>query len=136
MSYEKIGINTKNLVDATEWFTTLMYFLHEEREQKGLTLKIGTFAYDDWESEIYCVLEDNNGLADIYFTETRDDREIKIVGGTTKIKRLTDLCFGWAFDEAIIYINFDMIHEFRKLLTAKEDNIFDAYYDEVHCDFW
>lgn len=136
MNYEQIGKNTRKLIDATELFTTLLYFLHEERKQKGLVLKIGTFAYDDWESEIHCVLEDDDGLADIYFTETRDGIFIKFLGGTEKIKRLTDLCFGWNFDEAIVDIDFNIIKEFRKLIDSRDGYLFDTYYNEIHFDFW
>ena len=136
MNYEQIGINTKKLIDATELFTTLMYFLHEERDEKDIKLKIGTFTYDDWESEIHCVLEDKDGLADIYFTETRDGIFIIFYGGTERIKRLTDLCFGWNFDEAIVDINFNMIEEFRKLIDSRDGYLFDTYYDEIHGDFW
>lgn len=132
--YEQIGINTKKLIDATEWFTTLMYYLYEERGYENLELKIGTFNYDDeWIGDIYCILvediEDN--LADIFFRIIRYD-----FGESGRIKRLTDLSFGWEFERSTININFNLVDDFRKLLTTAEEDDFIEYYDEVHADFW
>lgn len=135
--YEQIGINTKKLIDATEWFTTLMYYLYEERGYKDFKLKIGTFNYDDeWTADIYCMLWDKDGIADIFFREIRYDfhEEGEVIWGY--IKRLTDLCFGWEFESSTVDINFDLIKDFRKLLTTAEEDDFIEYYDEVHADFW
>lgn len=131
MNYCKIGKNFIKLKDATEHYNEIMTFLYAERDYKYLELFIGTFEYDDWKSKLYCILDVDNKTPDIYFIEENLERNTK-----SKYYRLTDLAYGWSFEEAIININFDITKNFYDLLTTRDRYVFDSIIDEVHSHFW
>lgn len=134
MNYEQMGKNLKKIVDASELFTTLMYFLHEVRDYKDLNIKIGTFEYEDgWTADINCILKSDNGLCDVYFTETRYD-----LGKTpvTSHIELINLSYGWGFDESIIKFDFNIIKDFKAMLDAYESDLFWEMYHDIHAEFW
>ena len=127
-----MGKNIDILRRTTERYNELMTFLHEERNYNDLKLFIGTFEYDDWIAKFYCILEVKNNTPNIYFLEKRND----IVSFESKFNKLTDLCFGWGFDEAIIDFDLKIIDNFYDILSKSDKYIYDSIIDEVHCNFW
>lgn len=135
--YEQIGKNTDKLVKATEMFTTLMHFLCNERQVTQMTLKIGTFTYDnDWTANLYCVLQENQYITYVYFKVVRYDQDNIENVILERIRRLTDLCYGWGFEDSTIDINWNLINDFRALLNENDNEKFSMYYDRVHSDLW
>lgn len=131
MDYCKIGKNFTILKDATEQYNEVMTFLYNERDYKYLELFIGTFQYEDWKSKLYCVLDIHNQEPDIYFIEENLERDVK-----SKYYRLTDLSYGWEFENAIININFNIRKNFYELLTTSDKHTYESIIDEVHSHFW
>lgn len=120
--------NYKLLVIATERFSQLMYFLESEREYKGMSLKIGSFEYDDWKADIYCILDEYG----VRFKHIRDfDKK------SWSHKTLTEqLIYAWGFEEIDFKIDFNIINDFWNILNTEDKDIYDSLYDEVHCEFW
>lgn len=137
INYEQIGKNTDELVKATEWFTTLMHFLYNERGVTQQTLKIGTFTYDnDWTANLYCVLEEHPHITYVYFKEVRCEQGNVEDVILERIKRLTDLCYGWGFQDSTVDINWNLINDFRALLNENDNERFSICYDRIHSDLW
>ena len=121
--------NYQLLVLATERFTQLMYFLKDYRSYKNHKIKIGNFEYDDFEADIYCILDEKDG---VYFEHIRNyDKK------SWKHKTLTEqLIYAWGFEETEFNINFDLINQFWHLLDNKSKEDYDWIYDDIHALFW
>lgn len=137
INYEQIGKNTDELIKATEWFTTLMSFLYNERQVTQMTLKIGTFTYDnEWTANLYCVLQEHQHIPYIYFKEVRYEQGNVEDVILERIERLTDLCYGWDFQDSTVDINWNLINDFRTLLNKNDNERFSICYDRIHSDLW
>ena len=110
--YIGMGKNISKLINATEIYVTFMYFLQEMRNYEKVSIKIGTFEYEDWICDLFCHLSDSG----IYFTEENHSYDLQI---NKKYKTLTDLCFGMSFDGAEINIDYDIIR--LDMFTATSD---------------
>ena len=120
--------NYQLLIFTTEHYTQFMYFLEECRGYKNFKIKIGDFEYDDWEADIYCIL-DKTGIYFKHIDKT-NNRE-------WKNKSLTEqLIYAWGFKEINFNITFDIINNLWNLLNNKEKEIYDELYDEAHSKFW
>ena len=120
--------NYQLLVFATESFTQLIYFLEQERGYKNIKMKIGNFSYDDWNADIYCILNEKG----VSFKHIRDFDKSEWSHET-----LTEqFIYAWGFQEIEFNIDFEIINEFWKILNEKDKDIYDDLYDEVHCKFW
>ena len=120
--------NYQLLIFTTEHYTQFMYFLEECRNYKNFKIKIGDFKYDDWEADIYCILDETG----VYFKhiDKTNNRE-------WKNKNLTEhLIYAWGFKEINFNITFDIINNLWNLLDNKEKEIYDELYDEAHGKFW
>ena len=119
--------NYQLLIFTTEHYTQFMYFLEDFRGYKNFKIKIGHFKYDEWEADIYCIL-DKDGINFKHITN--DGRE-------WKNKTLTEqLIYAWGFKEINFNIRFDIINNFWKILNKEEKEIYDLLYDEAHAKFW
>lgn len=120
--------NYQLMIYATEKFMQLVYFLEQERGYKKLNLKIGTFQYDGWNAEIFCVFDESG----ITFKHTRDDLDNWEWGRKT----LIEYAFAWDFEITEFKFNFDLISNFYNILNEEDQEEFDLLYDEVHCKLW
>ena len=127
--YISMGKNISKLINATEIYVTFMYFLQEMRNYEKVSIKIGTFEYEDWICDLFCHLSDSG----IYFTEENHSYDLQI---NKKYKTLTDLCFGMSFDGAEINIDYDIINEFLCMAGKEDNNVFEDMLAETHCEFW
>lgn len=127
--YISMGKNISKLINATEIYVTFMYFLQEMRNYKKVSIKIGTFEYEDWVCDLFCHLSDSG----VYFTEENHSYDLQI---NKKYKTLTDLCFGMSFDGAEINIDYDIINEFLCMAGKEDNNVFEDMLAETHCEFW
>ena len=127
--YIGMGKNISKLINATEIYVTFMYFLQEMRNYEKVSIKIGTFEYEDWICDLFCHLSDSG----IYFTEENHSYDLQI---NKKYKTLTDLCFGMSFDGAEINIDYDIINEFLCMAGEEDNNVFEDMLAETHCEFW
>ena len=121
--------NYQLLILATERFTQFMYFLQDFRNYKNHKIKIGNFAYDDWTSDIYCILDEEKG---VYFKHINN-----IDKRSWSHKTLTEqLIYAWGFEEIEFNINFDLINQFWHLLDDESKEQYDWNYDDIHSIFW
>lgn len=127
--YINMGKNISKLINATEIYVTFMYFLQEMRNYEKVSIKIGTFEYEDWVCDLFCHLSDSG----VYFTEENHSYDLQI---NKKYKTLTDLCFGMNFDGAEINIDYDTINEFLCMVGDEDNNVFEDMLAETHCEFW
>ena len=127
--YINMGKNISKLINATEIYVTFMYFLQEMRNYEKVSIKIGTFEYEDWVCDLFCHLSDSG----VYFTEENHSYDLQI---NKKYKTLTDLCFGMSFDGAEINIDYDIINEFLCMAGEEDNNVFEDMLAETHCEFW
>ena len=120
--------NYQLLIFATEHYTQFMYFLEDFRGYKNFEIKIGNFKYDEWEADIYCIL-DKTG---VYFKHIERDTKKEF-----KHRTLTEqFIYAWDFEETNFNITFDIINNLWKLLNNKEREAYSQYYDEVHAEMW
>lgn len=125
--YTKKMNNYQLMVYATELFKQFLTFLEQEREYKKAEFKIGSFNYDSWNADIYCILNEEGTS----FKHTRD-----IDNFEWKTKTLIQYAFAWGFEETDFKFNFDLISNFYNILSESDKEIFDLLYDEVHCELW
>ena len=120
--------NYELLVFATEHYVQFMYFLEELRGYKNFKIKIGHFKYDDWEADIYCILNEKG----VFFKHIRRDDKKEWIN-----KSLTEsFIYAWGFKETNFNITFDILNKFWKLLNEEEKDYYDSLYDEAHGYYW
>lgn len=120
--------NYRLMKNATEIFMQFIYFLEQERNYKNLNLKIGSFEYDGWYADIYCILDDKG----VYFKHIRDFDKKEWSDKTL----LQAYAFAWEFENTEFKFNFDIINNYYELLNETDKEIYDYIFDEVHERLW